>query len=133
MRPRPSPEEKKQKARERNARYREKHKDRISERIKKWCKDNVKRRQEIRKKWNDANKHRVRAMWAVYRARKLQATPAWADLKKIEQIYKERPAGHEVDHFYPLQSDFVCGLHVPENLQYLPKTVNRSKGNKVSA
>ena len=60
----------------------------------------------------------------------MDATPEWADLKKIKEIYFNRPDGYHVDHIIPLQSEIVCGLHVPENLQYLPAYTNRAKGNK---
>ena len=84
-------------------------------------------------KWRQLNPTKVRASVAKYRALKLKATPAWADLKKIEAIYANCPKGYEVDHYYPLQGKNVCGLHVPENLQYLTVTENRAKGNRVVA
>ena len=37
----------------------------------------------------------------------------------------------EVDHIYPIVSDEVCGLHTLENLQYLTKYDNASKGNRM--
>jgi len=55
-------------------------------------------------------------------------TPPWADLDKIKEIYKNRPKGFEVDHIHPISKG---GLHVEYNLQYLPKSANRSKGNKI--
>lgn len=57
-------------------------------------------------------------------------TPKWANLELIEEFYRNRPEGMHVDHKEPLNGEFVCGLHVIENLQYLPATENLSKGNK---
>ena len=38
----------------------------------------------------------------------------------------------EVDHVVPLRGEFVSGLHVPMNLQVIPKTDNRNKRNHYS-
>ena len=57
-------------------------------------------------------------------------TPLWADTDKIRQIYLLRPEGFHVDHIIPLKGDVVCGLHVENNLQYLPAKENISKKNK---
>lgn len=65
------------------------------------------------------------------RARKLQAIPQWADLEKIKEIYNNCPEGHEVDHYYPLMGEIVCGLHVETNLQYLTSSNNRHKSNSM--
>ena len=74
---------------------------------------------------------RHRAITAKYRASKLQATPLWADLTKIKEIYDKATSmnGMEVDHIVPLQSDLVCGLHCEKNLQIIPMAKNRSKRN----
>lgn len=73
-----------------------------------------------------------RARSSLYRAQKLSATPIWANLEKIREIYLNCPEGYEVDHIHPLQGAIICGLHVENNLQYLPKRENRKKGNKFS-
>jgi hypothetical protein len=69
-----------------------------------------------------------------------QATPPWADLKKIEAIYaeaerltEETGIPHHVDHFYPLRGKTMCGLHVEGNLQILHAVVNLRKSNRVDA
>jgi hypothetical protein len=67
-----------------------------------------------------------------------QATPPWADLKAIEALYAQAEAvtaqtgvPHHVDHFYPLRSKTMCGLHVPWNLRIIPDAVNVRKGNAI--
>lgn len=57
-------------------------------------------------------------------------TPAWADLPAIQEFYRQCPEGYEVDHVIPLRGRLVSGLHVLNNLQYLPMKKNREKGNK---
>lgn len=74
-----------------------------------------------------------RAWYAKRRALKLRATPAWANEEKIKKIYAECPKGHHVDHIVPLQGRKVCGLHVEDNLQYLPAAENIRKSNKHEA
>lgn len=96
--------------------YREVHK----ERFKIWFKNHSK---EKRKYYNHISAKR--------RAAKLNQTPKWADLKAIEEFYKNCPKGYSVDHIIPLQGKNVRGLHVLENLQYLTKSENSRKGNRV--
>jgi hypothetical protein len=60
---------------------------------------------------------------------KRKQMPSWADEQKIKDIYANRPDGYHVDHIVPLQGDFVCGLHVENNLQYLTAKENISKRN----
>jgi hypothetical protein len=80
-----------------------------------------------------------KAKKAKYHAASLKRTPKW--LTKDEQwMIKEAYAladlrtklfgfPWEVDHKIPLQGKLVSGLHTPYNLQVIPKTENRSKGN----
>jgi hypothetical protein len=67
---------------------------------------------------------------AEHRAKKKQRTPSWANLAEIEDFYNACPPGYEVDHIVPLNGKNVSGLHVLNNLQYLTRSANASKGNR---
>lgn len=93
------------------------------------------------RRWSKNNPGLTAARNAKRHAQKLRATPKWLtsqQLQEIKDIYllakelqwlSEEPL--EVDHIIPLQGKNVCGLHVPENLQILPKSLNIKKFNKV--
>lgn len=66
------------------------------------------------------------------------ASPHWRDRQKIANVYAEArrmtaETGivHHVDHFYPLQGELCCGLHVHGNLRVLTDTANCSKSNSM--
>lgn len=97
--------------------------------------ENVKRRA---KAWLLANPAKRRLFWANYRAKRLNATPVWADKEFIGLLYAEvhdlnrrgtRGCFH-VDHIVPLNSSLVCGLHTEQNLQVLPALENMGKSNR---
>lgn len=75
---------------------------------------------------NIQNKHKKKR-------RKLEKLSSYPEYKKeIKNFYKNRPEGFDVDHIMPLCHKNFCGLHVPWNLQYLPKEENRKKRNNVT-
>jgi len=87
--------------------------------------------------WKKKNKSKVNANNAKRRAVKLRATPPWADLSKIQEVYDEAHRLTEllgidmhVDHIIPLQGELVSGLHVHSNLQILTYVDNLSKSNR---
>lgn len=82
--------------------------------------------------------HVFRARDARRRATQVLATPAWADHKKIRQIYasaakitKATGIRHEVDHIVPIKGRKASGLHVHFNLRVIPIRENRRKSNKL--
>lgn len=85
-----------------------------------------KKRRKIGNKKNHANRM---ANKAKRRAQKINASPSWVDHKTIQEIYKNCPPDHHVDHIIPLINENVCGLHVPWNLQYLTAEQNLVKSN----
>lgn len=96
-----------------------------------------KERCERSRQWRKDNPDKLLAQIAYRRAKKLKATPAWANKEAILAIYKEcvkitNETGilHHVDHIIPLNGTHVSGLHVESNLQILPATENIKKNNK---
>lgn len=86
-------------------------------------------RKASQSEWRAANPHIIRAASAKRRAAEILRTPKWADLKAIIEFYRNCPDGHHVDHIIPLQAKLASGLHVLNNLQYLPASINCSKKN----
>ena len=96
-------------------------------------KHSIENREERNKQWREwaaRNKDKIKARNALARAEKLKRCPVWADKNAIEEFYANCPEGYHVDHIIPLRGKTVSGLHVLENLQYLPAKENMSKGNK---
>lgn len=105
-----------------------------------WREQNAEREKERLRRWAQENKPRLRAKNAQRRARKNRATPEWADLEAIAEIYavcasvsQETGIAHEVDHIVPLKGVGVCGLHVHQNLRIVTRTENRRKNNRLEA
>jgi len=102
--------------------------------------DPVKRVQETND-WRKRNPDKMRAMSSLRRARQKGATPKWLTRQQLSDIghcYKLAVSREmfenqkfDVDHIVPLAGKTVCGLHVPWNLQVIPKTQNMKKHNKL--
>ena len=67
-----------------------------------------------------------------------EATPPWADLAAIREIYKKcaeinasSDTKYVVDHIVPLRGRNVCGLHIAENLRIISALENLQKHNKL--
>ncbi len=93
-------------------------------------------------KYKKENPEIYRVLGNVRRRRHREATPSWLtpeqkqDIKQLyieaQKITKLTGIRYEVDHIIPLINDSVCGLHVPWNLQVIPKTDNLKKANKIT-
>jgi hypothetical protein len=75
---------------------------------------------------------------SIRRALKTQATPLWANIQDIENIYlmcqqktMETGIEYHVDHIIPLKGKLVTGLHCESNLRIITKSENCRKSNKL--
>jgi hypothetical protein len=103
-----------------------------------WSAENPELKARLYLEWYKKNPDKVNALIAKRAAAKKRALPAWANLEAIEAIYaeaarltKETGIRHEVDHIYPLQGKWACGLHCEANLQILTKVENIRKSNRM--
>ena len=125
------------------ARYQQKR-DELLEWQVSYYQDNKEERQaygrEQAKNYYQNNKAYFYNKSARRRAVAKQATPEWANLQYIEDLYANAAEANElfkdigikfhVDHIVPLNSPVVCGLHVEDNLQILTAEENLAKSNK---
>lgn len=104
------------------------------------------RARTISSRWVNANREHCRTISREYakthqaersalqnarRAKQLERTPPWVNLKKIKSWYiQASKLGLQVDHIIPLQGKLVSGLHVHNNLQLLTPLENQQKKNK---
>lgn len=102
-----------------------------------WRLANPEKARQIDRAWRLKHPERHAAKQARRRATKRNAQPQWANTFFVSEIYHlARLRSHylgskfEVDHIVPLKSSIVCGLHVENNLQIIPKIANVSKGNR---
>lgn len=121
-------------------RYYEKNKDVVKARAAARPKEHQRMYRETYR-LNNPEAHRIKCN--VRRRRHREATPTWLTKEQkdnIKQLYIEAQklskltgVRYEVDHIIPLINENVCGLHVPWNLQVIPKLENLKKANKIVA
>lgn len=118
-------------------RWQKENADRHKARAAQWRTENRDRVSENFRQWAAANRAQIAAIKGRRRAAELRAVVGWSDPDVIATVYEQARATtletgvpHNVDHIVPLQSKFVCGLHVHQNLRVLPKLQNTSKGNR---
>jgi len=126
--------------RENNAEYNLKRQEKYKLKKRKYARErrrqNPEKYREQYTQWRTNNLEKHRARQAARRAQKQNANPPWANKTLIKEIYANAKKIEEqtgikqaVDHIYPLKSDFLCGLHVENNLQIIPNLENCSKSN----
>jgi hypothetical protein len=121
----------KENIKERDRLYRLSNKDKIKEISRLYRLNNKDKIKKTKRLSSLKNPSLIKYHCAKRRAMKLRATPKFANLDKIKEIYKNCPKGYHVDHIVPLNNKNVCGLHVEWNLQYLTPSANISKSNKL--
>lgn len=136
-------------------RYAKKHSKTIVLKVKKWGKENPdkvrqnqrnsRKRHKLKRlvtarRWRLINKHKVKSYDAERRIKALNASLFKTELTDfvLEEAFKlnilrEKITGFRwhMDHVIPLQSKTVCGLHVWNNFQCLPQSMNNYKSNKL--
>jgi 5-methylcytosine-specific restriction endonuclease McrA len=109
-------------------------KDRISKQT--WLENNPTKRKDASKSYTQRNKTYYRE-YSSLRTRhmsvaRLKSLTEWDEFYIREFYDLASRRGLEVDHIIPIKHPLVCGLHVPENLQMLTRSVNARKSNKFS-
>ncbi len=105
-----------------------------------WSNRNRDKKSKSSEKWRKANPERGAFDTNLRRSRKLNATPYWITVSQKQEILEKYTQAkrltmmtgilYHVDHIEPLKGKYVCGLHVPWNLQLLSYEENAEKGNR---
>lgn len=109
--------------------WRNKNGEKDKQTKKEWYLNNKEKSNKTSKEWRKNNKKRCVYHTSKRRSDLAQRTPKWVNLKEIKHFYDKCPDGYHVDHIIPLNGKNVCGLHVLNNLQYLPALENLKKHN----
>lgn len=108
----------------------DKNRDKLRRQSREYYSQNRERLCQYQREWRRRNKGKVNEYKMNRLARVAKAVPTWADRESIRLFYENCPEGYHVDHIIPLRGDLVSGLHVLENLQYLPAVDNLKKSNR---
>lgn len=123
--------------------WKERNRDRLRAAYHRYKNNNLERFRELgREKARKARQRRAEAGLKAPRtkfARKWRKPGwvSWGELFALRAQVKEATQAtgvpHELDHIYPINSEYVCGLDTPNNLRVVTRTANRSKNNKISS
>lgn len=98
-------------------------------------------KRRYQKQWEVTHAAEMLAKNSVRKRRHRKATPPWitkaqkAEMRALylaaQRITRDTGVRYVVDHNLPLQSDEICGLHVPWNLSIMTQEENLRKSNKI--
>lgn len=102
-----------------------------------WRAKNPEKYRILQKEYRENNVGKLREYQVLRRAACERASPLWANKFFIDEAYRlarlrTKMLGFpwHVDHIIPIQSKFVCGLHVENNIRVIPGSVNQKKNNR---
>ena len=117
--------------------YRDRNQEKRKEWIARWRAENKEHVRQYDRRRRNENRAEHAAKVGRRRAMQIQATPLWADARKIAEFYfaadflsMATGEWHHVDHIVPILSKTVCGLHVEANLRVITALENTRKGNR---
>lgn len=123
-----------------NKMWRSANKEKTALQAKEWRQINKDKCNVYSRNWRIANREHMKHLKAKRRSDILRRTPGWLtedDFWLMTEIYKlaslrtvATGIEWQVDHIIPLRGKNVSGLHVPSNLQVIPKQLNLKKGNR---
>lgn len=121
--------------------YRAEKRDKINGIKRAYYKRNRESLLEKSKKYRDENSHKYVELCRRRRIKIDGATPSWLSICQKDEIINtylqcknitsSTGIPHHVDHIIPINSDIVCGLHVPWNLQIVTAEYNVRKSNRL--
>ena len=89
-------------------------------------------------RWREENRGKHNSSGSLARAKRAKRNVPWADLDYIKDLYTNAKEASEifgisfeVDHILPLCGKTISGFHHEDNLQVLPRNLNREKYNNV--
>lgn len=139
-------EDHKEELKAKKKKYYQDHMEEIKARVKKWADDNAEALKISRKAYYESHKKEILAQMKAYikehpeihkvasaknRVKRSQSDVLWGQ-DGIKEFYKNMPNDMSGDHIIPLVNDYVRGLHVIWNLQYLTPSQNSSKNNNIN-
>jgi hypothetical protein len=105
-----------------------------------WRENNLELSRKYGREWAARNKNYSNAQASKYRATRLQANVSWDNeltdfcMQEAYDLLQRRcmstKQNWDIDHIIPLKGKTACGLHVWNNFQVIPSSLNRSKGNR---